>query len=65
VTIRSDFAWPAFIFLKIYNALKAGDVGMAEEVVKNHLDTVTSDVLEHQEKMRQAAFVGNRDDTTV
>ena len=51
--------------VKIFNALKAGDVGLAEEVVKSHLDTVTIDVLEHQEKMRQAAFVGNRDDTMV
>ena len=32
--------------VKIFNALKTRDVGMAEEVVKHHLDTVTSDVLE-------------------
>ena len=46
--------------MKIFNAIKAKDVKMAEEVVKEHLNTVITDILEHLEKMRQDAFVGDQ-----
>jgi DNA-binding GntR family transcriptional regulator len=48
--------------LKIFNALKAKDVGMAEQVVKDHLDIVIEDILDHLEKMRQEAFIGDQND---
>ena len=50
-------AWQGHV--KIFNAIKAKDVKMAEEGVKDHLNTVTVDVLDHLEKMRQDAFVGD------
>jgi DNA-binding GntR family transcriptional regulator len=43
--------------LKIFQAIQAKDSTKAEEMVKDHLDMVTSDILYHLEKMRQEAFV--------
>ena len=43
--------------LKIFQAIQARDSTAAEEMVEDHLDTVTNDILNHLEKMRQDAFV--------
>jgi DNA-binding GntR family transcriptional regulator len=48
--------------MKIFDALKVKDAAMAEEVVKDHLDTVITDILDHLEKIRQDVFVGNQND---
>ena len=45
--------------VKILQAIKAKDSTKAEEMVEDHLDTVTSDILNQLEKMRQEAFVGD------
>jgi DNA-binding GntR family transcriptional regulator len=44
--------------MKIFQAIQAGDSTMAEKMVEDHLDTVTNDILNQLEKMRQDAFVG-------
>ena len=44
--------------MKIFQAIQAGDSTAAEEMVEDHLDTVTDDILNQLEKMRQDAFVG-------
>lgn len=43
---------------KIFQAIQARDSTRAEEMVEDHLDTVTNDILNQLEKMRQDAFVG-------
>jgi DNA-binding GntR family transcriptional regulator len=43
--------------MKIFQAIQAKDSTTAEEMVEDHLDTVTNDILNHLEKMRQDAFV--------
>jgi DNA-binding GntR family transcriptional regulator len=48
--------------MKIFNALKAKDVKMAEAGVKDHLNTVITDILNHLEKMRQDAFLCDQGD---
>lgn len=48
--------------VEIFKALKARDAIRAEQVVKEHLDTVIDDILNHLEKMRQDAFVGDQID---
>ena len=45
--------------MKIFQAIQAKDSATAEEMVEAHLDTVTNDILNHLEKMRQDAFVGD------
>jgi DNA-binding GntR family transcriptional regulator len=45
--------------MKIFQAIQAKDSTKAEEMVEDHLDTVTSDILNQLEKMRQEAFVGD------
>ena len=45
--------------MKIFQAIQAKDSTAAEEMVQGHLDTVTEDILNHLEKMRQDAFVGD------
>ena len=44
--------------MKILQAIQARDSTAAEEMVEDHLDTVTNDILNQLEKMRQDAFVG-------
>jgi DNA-binding FadR family transcriptional regulator len=44
--------------MKIFEAIQAKDSTAAEEMVEDHLDTVTNDILNQLEKMRQDAFVG-------
>jgi DNA-binding GntR family transcriptional regulator len=44
--------------MKIFQAIQARDSIMAEKMVEDHLDTVTLDILNQLEKMRQDAFVG-------
>jgi DNA-binding GntR family transcriptional regulator len=44
--------------MKIFQAIQARDSTTAEEMVEDHLDTVTNDILNQLEKMRQDAFVG-------
>jgi DNA-binding GntR family transcriptional regulator len=51
--------------MKIFNALKAKDVKMAEAGVKDHLSTVITDILNHLEKMRQDAFLSDQGDIMV
>lgn len=43
--------------MKIFQAIQAKDSTTAAEMVEEHLDTVTNDILNHLEKMRQDAFV--------
>jgi DNA-binding FadR family transcriptional regulator len=45
--------------MKIFQAIQVKDSTMAEKMVEDHLDTVTIDILNHLEKMRQDAFVGD------
>ena len=45
--------------MKIFQAIQTRDSTAAEEMVEDHLDTVTKDILNHLEKMRQDAFVGD------
>lgn len=45
--------------IKIFQAIQDKDSAKAEEMVEDHLDTVTSDILNQLEKMRQEAFVGD------
>jgi DNA-binding GntR family transcriptional regulator len=45
--------------MKIFQAIQARDTAAAEEMVEDHLDTVTEDILNHLEKIRQDAFVGD------
>jgi DNA-binding GntR family transcriptional regulator len=47
--------------MKIFQAIQAKDSATAEEMVEDHLDTVTNDILNHLEKMRQDAFVYKQD----
>ena len=44
--------------MKIFKAIQARDSTMAEKMVEDHLDTVTNDILNQLEKIRQDAFVG-------
>ena len=44
--------------MKIFEAIQAGDPNAAEKMVEEHLDTVTIDILNQLEKIRQDAFVG-------
>ena len=44
--------------MKIFQAIQAKDSTRAEDMVEDHLDTVTYDILNQLEKMRQDAFVG-------
>jgi DNA-binding GntR family transcriptional regulator len=43
--------------MKIFQAIQARDSTKAEEMIEDHLDTVTNDILNQLEKMRQDAFV--------
>jgi DNA-binding GntR family transcriptional regulator len=43
--------------MKIFQAIQARDTTAAEKMVEEHLVTVTNDILNHLEKMRQDAFV--------
>ena len=43
--------------MKIFQAIQARDTATAEKMVEDHLNTVTNDILNHLEKMRQDAFV--------
>lgn len=43
--------------IKIFQAIQARDTTAAEEMVEEHLITVTNDILNQLEKMRQDAFV--------
>ena len=45
---------------KRFRVASAKDVKMAEEGVKDQINTVTADILDHIEKMRQEAFVGDQ-----
>jgi DNA-binding GntR family transcriptional regulator len=45
--------------MKIFQAIQVKDSTKAEKMVEDHLDTVTIDILNHLEKMRQDAFVGD------
>ncbi len=51
--------------LKIFQAIQAKDSATAEEMIEDHLDTVTNDILNHLEKMRQNAFIGDQGDISV
>jgi DNA-binding GntR family transcriptional regulator len=44
--------------VKIFEAIQSGDSTAAEKMVEEHLDTVTIDILNQLEKMRQDTFAG-------
>lgn len=48
--------------MEIFKALRDRDANLAEQAIKDHLDTVINDVLNHLEKIRQDAFVADRND---